>query len=141
MDVTQAAATAVPVKLSKATEPSQNEFGTPGGPSLATVINPSLAKVIDPSMARKLSDQEANSFSLALSGMKMPPPVDDLSLQYAILVKGGQTVATVYKDGVMMVPNNVPVPTNLINDGSGAEIAAERIKQMLNLLGGKIVYR
>ncbi len=92
-------------------------------------------------MVRKLSDQEANSFLLALSGMKMPPPVDDLSLQYAILVKGGQTVATVYKDGVMMVPNNVPVPTNLINDGPRAEIAAERIKQMLSLLGGEIVYR
>ena len=41
----------------------------------------------------------------------------------------------------MMTPNSVNVPANLVNDGSGKTLADARLKQMLEALGGEIIYR
>lgn len=119
-------------KVQKITQPLSNGTGISASAE--------LAKAIDPSMVTKISDEEANSL-VEFMNRKMPPPVDDLSLQYATLVKGGKTVATFYKNGVMAVPNDTILPAKLAIDGTGKALADERIAQMLKLLGGSVQYR
>ena len=96
--------------------------------------------VVQASDVVKASPESGEALKAVLANVDLPS-IDDDSLIYATLSKGGKTIATLYKDGQMMTPGSTPLPSNLASDGSGKALADKRLTQMLNLLGGEVQYR
>lgn len=68
------------------------------------------------------------------------PADNDLSNLYATIQKDGKTIATFYKGGLMVTPDNLALPNDLAMAGHGLSLANQRIQQMLDMYGGKVEY-
>ena len=98
-------------------------------------------RAVDVTTAPRVSTTQLNLISLHL-----PPPGaqadadNDPSKLYATIQKDGKTVATFYTSGLMVTPNAVQVPDDLVADGTGRSLANRRIQQMLQAIGGQVSY-
>jgi len=107
----------------------------------APTMSESPYQLVDVTSALKLSTSHLNPVSLTV-----PPPVgqadadNDPSKLYATIQKDGKTVATFYTSGLMVTPNAVQVPDDLVADGTGRSLANRRIQQMLQAIGGQVSY-
>jgi len=58
----------------------------------------------------------------------------------ATIEKDGRTLVTFFSNGIMKVPTDVDVPSDLPDDNQGQSVVDARIKAMQSLLNGTIHY-
>lgn len=104
--------------------------------SLIKLPQPSIRKGA-PEEVRRLIEMSRAFESARPSDRKSD---DDPSNLYATVQKNGKTIASLYIGGSMVTPNDVALPDNLSLDGQGTTLADQRIRQMLALHGGTVVY-
>lgn len=112
-------------------------------PSGGIPVTGQVYRLIDSAfVGRKLSDAEISRYSAMgdrpTRTEAKPAPAPAAS--YATLQKDGRTIATLYPGGGLITESDIAPPEDLAKGEAGTALADQRIRQMLALHGGTVVY-
>jgi hypothetical protein len=112
-------------------------------PSGGLTVTSWTSRLIDaPFVARKLNDAEIGRYRemgipAAPTEARADPPA---AASYATVQKDGRTIATLYRGGGLLTASDIAPPEDLAKGEAGTALADQRIRQMLALHGGTVVY-
>lgn len=122
-------------------------------PSGSIPVTGQVYRLIDSAfVGRKLSDMEISRFTamrVRLTPTEEKPaeakptdarPASTPAASYATIQKDGRTIATLYPGGGLMTESDIVPPEDLAQGEAGTALADQRIRQMLALHGGTVVY-
>lgn len=112
-------------------------------PSGGIPVTGRVYRLIDSAfVGRTLSDAEIGRFTAM--GLR-PTPTEARSAptpeaSYATIQKDGRAIATVHSGGGLITESDIAPPADLAKGEAGPSLADQRIRQMLALHGGTVVY-
>ncbi len=106
-------------------------------------ISGKIFQLLDvPATALKKADGELDKFKFLKDGPTPtePRPQRPSPKPYATIQRDGAAIATLYESGFLITAGNITPPADLSRGEAGTSLADQRIRQMLALHGGTVVY-